>query len=505
MKHHTSFLIAAMTVFPATASFADVTPEEVWDNWQLFGTSMGQSIEARLEQNGDTLIAHDVVMGMSAISGDFMSLEGTIPKIIFAGKRGGTVEITIPEPITYTTSIKADTTRAIAPLDLRSTATFDSTLIASGSAANMTYEILSGTMTYVTEKQVKDGIALVPEQIVTALGIQGTMTQSKDGDMITTDMDIEAEAVSVLSDGTTDDMTNQSSFKAAPVSVSGNFTNSMTALDDQMGYLKSLNGTGIYNIGNTVFETTTGTAAQMMHIVGETQEASIAATLSDGSLNYTGSSSKTEIVADGSAIPFPQVDFGIGRAEFGVTLPYLASAEAKPAGIKLSLENLRLPDIAWMMLDPQGQMPHDPATLRLDLSGNMVSDIDLLNPQVMLDMAEDTKMPVQPIDLTLNELFLSVAGATLSGSGEALFAQRPVAGMTALPFETANATLTLTGGNALIDTLAQTGLIQPQMSMTAKLMLGMFARQDEGADSYISDIEITQDGALTVNGQPLPF
>jgi hypothetical protein len=504
MTHRTSFYLAATLTFCATASFADVSAQEVWDNWQIFGKSMGQSYDARLVMEGDTLVAHDVTIDISGFSSDFMSLGGAIPKVILKELGNGTVEITIPESATYTSTVKGNPLLDLEPFNVSNTITMENTIVASGTPSEITYNILPGTVTYVTDKQTQDGIVLVPEQLITLLGVHGKTSAKIQEDRLFSDIDIQADAVTAVSNGTTELATLESSFKAAPLNVTASFANDATTSDDPMGFVTSLEGNFSYALGDTTFDITTGTPAQLMHISGEMQEAQIAASIADGSMSYTGTSTNTELVVDGSAIPFPQLDFGIGATEFGLTMPILANTDPKPVGMKLVVEKLRLPDIAWMMIDPQGQIPHDPAALKIDLSGNMLSTIDLMNPTAMMDMAGE-KMPFQPIDLTLNELFLSVAGATLTGEGDAVFVDDISSTLSASPFKTAQATLSLTGGIALIDTLSQTGLVPPQMSTSVKMMLGIFARPGDAPDTFTSDIELKDSGALTINGQPMPF
>jgi hypothetical protein len=504
MTLRTSALIATLFTLPASVGFADVSPQQVWENWQLFGSSMGQSYTAQLDQQGDTLIARDVMIGMSGFADDLVTLQGHFPSVQFKTMKRGQVEITFPEAGTYTSTITGNPTFGIAPFDIRNTVTIGNTIIASGTPDEITYTAKSGTVTYTTDKQIKDGVALVPEQIVSILGLEGEFKATQEDDQLISHMNLTAEAMSVSSSGTTDEITMQSDYKAAPVSLTADFTNMTAALEDQASFLKSLQGTAHYSFGNTTFESTTGDAAKTLHITGETQDTSVMTSLLDGTLSYTGSSAKTEVVLDGSAVPFPQLDFGLETAEIGFTTPFLASPDAKPIGIQLALENLRLPEIAWMMLDASGQLPHDPATVRLDLTGTVVSGVDLMNPQSFMDTSSGT-LPFNPIDLVLNEIFLSVGGATLSGNGEATFVDGLSLSNSKMPLKTASATLALNGGTALIDTLAQTGLVAPQLSTTAKMLLGIFARPGDGPDSYVTDIELKEGAPLTLNGQQLPF
>lgn len=504
MNFRAPFLIVSAVIVPATASFADVSPLEVWNSWQTLSQSMGQTFDGRVEQTGDTLIAHDVTISMPYLGGEFMTFTGTTPKIVFEGQNDGTVEVTLPDPTTYTTSIKGDLSSGVPPMTIRSAATFDSTTVASGTVDNITYEVLPGTMTYVTQKQMRDGIVLVPEQIVTVLGVQGTMSQETDGDTLNTTAEFAADSVSVDSDSGTDDIAIDMAYTIAPLNFVANFTTSAAAMDEPLGYLKSMDGTAGYSLGRTAFEMNTTDGGQVMTFSGSTRKSAVGARMSRGVVSYLATAHETDMTMSGSGLPMPQIDFGIGEARIGVTLPLLKSDTPKPFAFKMALEELRLPDMAWMMLDPQGQMPRDPATIRLDLSGSLMAEADLLNPQAIIDMVDDEKMPFMPLDMALNELYISLAGATFTGTGAAVIAKGADM-FEGFPFESANASLALNGGTTLMDTLAQTGLIPPQMSMTAKMMLGMWAKPGDTPDSYTADIDLNKDGALSVNGQPLPF
>lgn len=505
MQYRTSFLVATTALFPATASFADVTPQEVWDQFLVSAQVSGQTwTAANLEQNDDTLIAQDVSLAMP-IFGDFMTVDGTIPQVVMQQLDDGTVKMTIPDPVDYSVSIEGELDLGLERMDVVSTMTMDNVMIASGTAEDLTIEIQTGTLTYVTPKQVKDGVAIVPEQTITLLGVQGISTQKTTGKDIAATWEMTAEAATMISNGTTDELTMETSYKMAPLTMVADFTSNLDSLDTPLGFIKAANGSGSYAIENMAFEMKTGTAEQMMHLTGETEAATVGVDLSDGSLTYTGTSANTEMVVSGSAIPFPQIDLGLEAANFALTVPFMASEQKEEFGLKLELSSLRLPEIAWMILDPSAQMAHDPATLKLDISGDTHIDVDLLDFAKFMDLAESGTSPFVPANLKLNDLFLSIAGATLMGQGEAMFVAPDAFADAELPFQTAEATLSLTGGTALIDTLTQAGLLPPQTSMTAKMMLGMFARPGDGDDAFITDIKLDEAGTVTLNGQPMPF
>jgi hypothetical protein len=56
----------ALVMFLSAPAFADVTPEQVWENWQAIATSSGQTLTTQsVERDGDTLVVTGLVMDMS--------------------------------------------------------------------------------------------------------------------------------------------------------------------------------------------------------------------------------------------------------------------------------------------------------------------------------------------------------------------------------------------------------------------------------------------------------
>ncbi|RPE64838.1 hypothetical protein EDD53_2602 [Pacificibacter maritimus] len=504
MSLRTSFVVASCLMLPAHIGFADVSPQHVWENLQLFGQSIGQSYTAELEQNGDTLVARDVAIEFTGQSSELVTLNGYFPEIRFKALKRGAVEITFPAAGRYTSSIAGNPSLDISPLDIENTVTIGNTIIATGSPDDITFTVAPGTVSYVTHEQSKSGMTLVPEKVMTLSDFKGELTTvQKDGALLS-DLDVSAQSINVTSNGSTDDVAMESTFHSAPIAITAAFSTAANVAKDRKRFLESMQGDVRYSLGETHFETKTGSAERQLHILGDVQNAFINTSIIDGSLEYGGRATQTEVTVGGSAVPFPSVDFGIQSATFGITAPYLASPDPRPVGIQVAFEQVRLPDVAWSMLDALGELPHEPATLRLDLVGNVISEIDLINPQSMLEAKSDN-LPFQPLDLSLNDLFVSVGGATLAGEGTATFVDNLATSNKRLPFKSGEATLALTGGTALINAITASGLVAPQMGATAKMLLGVFARSGEGEDSYITDIELQKGKSVTVNGQKLPF
>ena len=104
--------------------------------------------------------------------------------------------------------------------------------------------------------------------------------------------------------------------------------------------------------------------------------------------------------------------------------------------------------------------------------------------------------PFENSQVRLNALRVSLAGAELTGSGKATDTSQG-----GMPSGVGELDLVLTGGNTLIDTLVDMGLLPNEDAMGARMMLGLLARPGEGTDTLISNIKIDESGAIFANGQ----
>ena len=102
--------------------------------------------------------------------------------------------------------------------------------------------------------------------------------------------------------------------------------------------------------------------------------------------------------------------------------PLAASEEAQPFELRLGMEELVLPEIAWMIADPTGQLPHDPASLRIAVNGTLENGMDLFDVAAMTALEENGgEMPFKVETVNIPEIFLDLAGATIKGEGTGHF------------------------------------------------------------------------------------
>jgi hypothetical protein len=104
--------------------------------------------------------------------------------------------------------------------------------------------------------------------------------------------------------------------------------------------------------------------------------------------------------------------------------------------------------------------------------------------------------------LDLTQLQLKLAGAQVDGKGALTFDNTDLTTFQGVPAPTGQIDVTLTGINALLDTLVAMGLIPEDQVMGARMMLAMFAKPGETPDTLVSTIEF-KDKGLYANGQRL--
>lgn len=186
-----------------------------------------------------------------------------------------------------------------------------------------------------------------------------------------------------------------------------------------------------------------------------------------------------------------------GSAEavgFALTVPIEASDTPSDFGLELNIEGLELNEGIWSMFDPGQAIARDPATLQLDLTGTaqIFQNLMALDPMTM------SGPPAELRSASLNNLLLSVAGATLTGNGAVdvnpgSFPPEPVG----------QVNLALEGFNALTSSLVAAGLVPAEQVAMGTAMLGMFARPGAGPDTLESTIDFTPGGGISANGVPL--
>jgi hypothetical protein len=481
---------------------ADVTGAEVWNNWRSAAEGMGQVLTPGAEtQSGDTLTISDLKISMSAPEVD---VTGTIAQVEFRDRGDGTVEVTFSP--SYRMMIDArppDAETAEVVIDINQTGL---TMVASGGDGEIAYDFLAPQVQIDLVSVVADGKPIDVAATATLAGMNGNYTVTE-GDVPIVSSRLNAESLDIDVASTEPDngggnmtmtfsvadITSESSASLTPMVASDNLSEMLAA---------GFGAAGTFQHGASSYKVDFVDGSDMFKLDGSADAGSVGFVVDDKELGYDISNSGLSIVFSGSDIPLPEVAFSLAEIGFGFLMPTAVDAQPSAFEFGVTLAELSVSDMIWSMVDMTGALPHDPATLIVDVTGSMNWLVDIFDPAVAENMGEE--VPAELHDLTLNDLTLGIAGAQLTGTGGFTFDNTDLETFDGLPAPTGSIDLKLVGANTLLDALVAMGIVPEDQAMGARMMMGLFARPGDGVDTLVSKIEVDgATGAISANGQRL--
>jgi hypothetical protein len=497
----------AIAIFiTGSAVSADVTAAQVWDDFKSYMESFGYTVTASEQASGNsiTLSSLSLTMQMPETDGTTsIALDG----LSFTETGDGRVRVTVPDnlPIAFTT---------IAPnsdgIEEEVSGTIDYThsgfeMIVAGDPDALTYTYSAAEMAFALTSLVVGAEPVAIDQAQARMtGMAGESTRTG------TDLRAIAQTMTLAAMDYVLDMANPED-AGGRISIAGGlrgvgFNGTMaipaeTDMTDMSAAMRAgfaFDGGYTYDSGSAdiaitgqgqSFETTTSSAGGRLNVQ-----------IDDTRIAYAGEARGIALNYAGTEIPLP-VTLGMGQVGFNMLLPISPTDEPTDFALGLTLGDITVSDAIWGMIDPAGQLPRDPATLQLDFTGKARLTQDIMDENAM--MAAMGTPPGEINTLSVNALNLSIAGAALTGAGAFSFDNTDLATFPGMPRPEGALDLTLTGGNALLDTLVAMGLLPADQAMGARMMLGLFARPGAGPDTLTSRIEITGQGQVLANGQRL--
>lgn len=503
----TKWTLAGSTAL-ATLAFggmaqAQVTPEEVWQNWKDLSATYGQQLSATREsRDGDTFS----VEGLRIVAEqEGVLVVAEIDDVDFTDLGDGTVEITMSPayPMTITVDPEEGETEqttievAISQPGL--------SVIAGGSADETSYDFSAPTVNLKVEGI--DGVDAAAVDLtvdVTFTGLEGSyLISGTETREMTSAFSADSMAMAIAAK----DPDTSSSFDMTATVAALEGTSDTTLVEGAMDMAELTDAlkagfaaSGGFTYGKTAFAMDFVDPADSFKASGAAETGTFTFGLDEGSMAYGAGGTGVTMTVSGAQIPFPELTASYAEAGFDLLMPISKSDVAEDFRFVTRLVGLTVSDALWGMFDPGNVLPRDPATLVLDTSGKARLDFDIMDPAQSEAMANAAPGDLESLDV--NELKLSVGGAELTGAGAFTFDNTDLVTFDGMPAPTGTLNLKLVGGNGLLDKLVQMGLIPDDQAMGARMMMGMFARPGDGADTLTSTIEF-KDKGLYANGQRL--
>ncbi|MGO4914433.1 DUF2125 domain-containing protein [Pseudogemmobacter sp. W21_MBD1_M6] len=492
---------AMICIAGATTAQADVTAQQVWDNWKsMFAAYPELEITSTEAMSGDTLTISNYTVRADTSEGGFTM---TVPQIAFKEMNNGTVSVTMSDqyPVHMVskrgTGEKTDMTLMIRQPGL--------TLVAHGDEADTTYDFSAPTTRITMDKMVVND---TPADVVLDVAVNGmagfynvkgtgvqTVTSAFNADTAT----LEIKVADPEKNGTFALNADVADLKSSSESSMGEMFNSMNMADSLKAGFEA---GGVFSHGAMAYDASFRNEGSSSASKGAIASGTLDFKMGKDQLEYGGTSSGVAIEISGTDIPFPSINVALAESAFNLLMPITRTDTPKDFGLLVKLAGLSVSDDIWNIFDPTAVLPRDPATLVMDFAGRATWLVDILNPEVAGTLSG--KKPGEVQSLTLNDLTLQIAGADLTGTGDFTFDNTDLATFDGFPKPTGAIDLKLVGGNGLIDKLVAMGLVPQDQAMGARMMMGLFARPVEGAeDTLTSQIEVKEDGSVVANGQRL--
>ncbi len=490
---------ACVALISGAPALADVTPEQVWENWKALSAAQGQTIAAASEaREGDALVVKGITM-TTAQTGASGTL--ALDQATFTDAGDGSVVLTTSDVMTM--AIKSAAIADTPETTTRVSFTLPGfTTKVSGSPEEMRYEMAGPSIT------VKlDGID-GDKDIPTDLKVEATMTGLA-GDYMVSGSTEKTIASTFSAEGLAAIIAGSNPADASKVNVTLNVAglsgqSNSKIIGDMADVAAALKAgttmTGGFAYQSASFDMAVTDANGDMKMQGTNAGGDATFALDGSKLAYGGTVKDANITVSGAQIPFPQVNLAYKEGAFNLAMPVAKSDSPSDFAFLMKLADLTISDEIWNMFDPGQQLPRDPMTVHLDTTGKVKLAVDLMDETAMMGLQG---APGELHALDIKALQIKLAGADVTGTGALTFDNTDMTTFAGVPAPTGSVDLKAVGVNGLLDKLMAMGLVPEDQMMGARMMLGMFAKVVEGeTDTMTSSIKF-EDKHLFVNGMQL--
>lgn len=502
MKHWSlAATTAAIALFAGTAQ-AEVTAAQVWQNWQDMSKSFGQVLTTgSTATEGSTLVIKDL---KAVTDKDGSHVESTVPEVRMTDKGDGTVEITMSDSYALSLTLPAAESDGT-PKSLELTISQPGLVVTASGTPEATDYAFKGPKLDVTLAKL-DGKTAAEQGINTATGSLTNLTghyllAGAEGAK-TYDMTFAADSLAVNVDGKSPENGQAVTLTASVSALATQGKGSLTGMENKelADALKAGFASDVtVSYGTVSYAVSATDSSGPTKISGEAGAGSLQMAIDAARLMLATQSKGVKLAMSGPEIPVPELSLSYAESAFTLMMPVLKSDTPQDFAFLTKVVDLAVSNDIWGMLDPQGQLPHDPATLVIDTKGKAKLTADLVNESEMAALGEAAPGELDALDL--NELHVKIAGAELTGNGSLTFDNSDKETFGGVPAPTGKVDLKLLGGNALLDKLVAMGLISQDDVMGFRMMLSMFTNQT-GDDQLTSTLEF-KDKHFFANGQQL--
>lgn len=488
----------------AGAAAADLTAADVWEDWRGYMQGMGYVIEAQETMTDDTLSVSDITVNLRG-GEDIETMQITLGQLDFVENDDGTVEVVMPDSLPI--AVAVDATGTDDPTNMIITySQSGQRMMASGTPEALTYDYTADTFGIALSGLVVEGEAM---DTAFQASMAGANLRSK------TDVTV-SDIRTYAQDFSTDDLTYEIffqepdeieafdlSFAAQQIGFVGTTSlpvDDVPSATDMNALLEAgfaFDGAFTTQTSETEVEVTSPDGTS--RIKTASVEGAYRIAMGTDGLRYDLGAKDTLVGAQIAGLPIP-LSAQMAEAGVDIATPVMKSEEPQDFAMAFNLTDFSMSDVIWGMFDPSAQLPREPATIALDLTGKAKMLFDVLDPAAA---AQGAETPGELNALKINDLIIDAVGARLDATGDLTFDNTDMATLPGFPNPVGEVNIDLAGANALLDKLVTIGLLPQDQAMGARMMMGLFAVPGDGEDTLKSKIEFKEAGQILANGQRL--
>lgn len=501
--------LAGTTAFLALTAgslHADVTPEDIWQNWQQLASAQQQTVEtASVAREGDTLVVSGLTIS-TTVPDTGASAKVAIAELNFREIGDGTVEVTMSDSFTFDVSAPNAEDPAKPPTQIGVKASQPGvTMIASGTPEATTYTYAAPTfeITLVT----LDGVpaeTLGVGATATFTGMSGTSAISGIDGEAKIDSTFTLENLAFVGKGADPAASSTFDFTMSAASLAGSTTGNVNmakaATDLALALQDGAAMDARFSHGPMTFTMNGTDASGPTTVTGVAAGGDLNVGLSNGGISYGTTSTGLDLSIKSAALPLPEVKINYAELGFNILMPVVKSETPGDFALLTRIVGLKVSDEVWNLFDPAGSLPRDPATLIIDTKGKATLNASLMNEAEMAALAGQPPGQIQALDVT--ELRAEIAGAALKAAGAFTFDNADTTTFPGYPLPTGKIDINLIGANGLMDKLVALGLLSADDVTGARFMMSLFANAGPGPDELNSTLEF-KDKGFFANGQQL--
>ena len=487
----------------STATLADITNAEVWDNWQSYIGSMGFSITANESQHGKVLTVTDITMSMPTAE-DGAHLSAILPMLTFTEKGDGSVQIAFLPISKIAIDMTLATGQKIDAIFAHAQNGFDMNI--TGENGDLNYVYTASDINLSLEELIIDGDEIESDTAKVDVNLKNISGNSSitDGDLRNYTKALNTAALDYDLAFSNPDRGTKATVKGTLQNLASSSNSMLPSTGFDMTDISAMLDAGFNAAGTFTYQGGTmdlafdgpdgaGTANT------SSKGGAIAIAFGSDGMNYDLSQTGLAINALAQGVPLP-ISLNMAAAKFNFAIPIQKSDEEQDFAFGFTMGNFTVPDMVWGLLDPSAQLPRDPITLALDLSGKAKVLFDFLKPDQAAALLLPATVPGELNALNLKSFVLDAVGARLTGTGDFTFDNSDLTSFDGMPRPTGAVDLKLVGGNDLLDRLVVMGMLPQEQAKVARMMMGLFAVAGTEPDTLNSNIEINNAGHILANG-----